>query len=279
MADRIRCLGDDRAPRIDDHRAAEGRLAGRSADLRRGEDVRGVLDRPRPEQDLPVVATSALGEVGRDGQDRRAGQRERAVELREAQVVADRQADGGAVDVGRDQPVAGRHPGRLGVDRAGLDRDVEQVDLAIPRGDRSVRARSARTCCTGGPGRRSSRPCCRPGSRRRAGAPPRRTGPCAGPGWAVPRRDSHRPGRGTGGTRGAPPAGRRRRPPRRRGLPPWRCWPRRHRSHRAGRGRPTGASRHGTAPTAVRGSRCRSRSRPWRARRRSRRRAAPVASP
>ena len=53
-----------------------------------------VLDRPRPEQDLPVVATGALGEVGRDGQDRRAGQRERAIELGEAQVVADRQADG-----------------------------------------------------------------------------------------------------------------------------------------------------------------------------------------
>ena len=132
-------LGDDRAPRIDDHRTAERRLAGRSADLRRGEDVRGVLDRPRPEQHLPVVAPGALREVGRDGQDRRAGQRERAVELGEAQVVADRQADRGAVDRGRDQPVAGRHPGRLGVDRTGLDRDVEQVDLAVPRGDRSVR--------------------------------------------------------------------------------------------------------------------------------------------
>ena len=57
-----------------------------------------------------MVATGPLGEVGRDREDLGAGQRERAIELGEAQVVADRQPDGGAVDLGRDQPVAGMSP-------------------------------------------------------------------------------------------------------------------------------------------------------------------------
>ena len=62
-----------------------------------------------------MVAAGPLGEVGRDGQDLGAGQRQRPVQLGEAQVVADRQADDDAVDVGDDQAVARRHPRRLGV--------------------------------------------------------------------------------------------------------------------------------------------------------------------
>ena len=76
---------------------------------------------------------------------------ERAVQLREAKVVADRQADRRPVDVRGDEAVAGRHARRLGVDRPVVDRDIEEVDLAVRRRDRAVRARSAPRCCTAGP--------------------------------------------------------------------------------------------------------------------------------
>ncbi len=50
-----------------------------------------------------MVAPGPLREVGRDGQDLRAGQRQCAVELGEAQVIADAEPQGGPVDVGADQ--------------------------------------------------------------------------------------------------------------------------------------------------------------------------------
>ena len=81
-----------------------------------------------------------LGEVGGDGQHLGAGQRQRSIQLGEAQVVADRQADRDAIDVGA-RPVAS--PAVTRADSVstgpGVDRDVEQVDLAVRRRDRAVR--------------------------------------------------------------------------------------------------------------------------------------------
>ena len=86
-----------------------------------------------------MVAAGALGEVGGHGQDLGAGQRERPVQLREADVVADRQAEGRAVEGRGDGSVAGGHARGFRVGRALVDRDVEEVDLAVGRGDVAVR--------------------------------------------------------------------------------------------------------------------------------------------
>ena len=82
------------APRVDDQRAAVGRAAGPRAVLVRRHDVALVLDRPRPEEHLPVVAARLLREAGRHRQQLGARDGERAVQLREAQVVADGQPTG-----------------------------------------------------------------------------------------------------------------------------------------------------------------------------------------
>ena len=66
---RVGCLGDDRAPRIDDHRATERGVPGRPTDLGGRDDPGAVLDGAGTQQDLPVVAAGPLGEVGRHGQD------------------------------------------------------------------------------------------------------------------------------------------------------------------------------------------------------------------
>ena len=50
-----------------------------------------------------MIAPGPLHEVGRHGQDLGAGQRERPVQLGEAQVVADREAERHAVDLGHDR--------------------------------------------------------------------------------------------------------------------------------------------------------------------------------
>jgi hypothetical protein len=85
-----------------------------------------------------VVATGSLRKVGGHGQDLGTGQRERPVELGEAQVVADRQAEHHAVDGGTNEAIAGRHPGRLGVAGSGVDGHVEEMDLSVDGGDRPV---------------------------------------------------------------------------------------------------------------------------------------------
>ena len=66
----------------------------RLADLVRGEDEGLVLDRPRPQQHLPVVAAGGDGEGRGHGDQTGAAQGEDPVELGEAQVVTDGQPDG-----------------------------------------------------------------------------------------------------------------------------------------------------------------------------------------
>ena len=65
----------------------------RLADLVRGEDEDLVLDRPRPQQHLPVVAPGGRGEGRGHGDQPGAAHGEDPEELGEAQVVADGEAD------------------------------------------------------------------------------------------------------------------------------------------------------------------------------------------
>ena len=87
-------LGEDDPPGVDDHRAAAGLQARRVApDLVGGDDEGLVLDRAGAQQDLPVVTGRGLGERRGDGEHARPVDREAAVQLGEAQVVADGQTE------------------------------------------------------------------------------------------------------------------------------------------------------------------------------------------
>ena len=103
----------------------------RLADLVGGEDEDLVLDRPGPQQHLPVVAAGGRGE-GRGHRDQAgAAHGEDPVELGEAQVVADGQADVGQLADRRDDDLRARLLvlGLAVGDAA--DVDVEHVDLAV----------------------------------------------------------------------------------------------------------------------------------------------------
>ena len=81
-------------------RASVGRLAVREgAPLVRGHDVALVLDRAGAEQELPVVLAGEERERGRHGDELGALDGEDAVELGEAEVVADGQPELPALDL------------------------------------------------------------------------------------------------------------------------------------------------------------------------------------
>ena len=90
-----------------------------------------VLDSAGAQQELPVGHAGQQREVRRDGQHRRAAvERERAVELREAQVVANCEPEADAVDVGDDR--LGTGLGAVGLAVADpADVHVEEVDLRV----------------------------------------------------------------------------------------------------------------------------------------------------
>ena len=108
--DAVGRLGEDRPPRVDHHAAAEAGAARLVvADLAGRHHEALVLDRPRPQQHLPVVPPGVHHERRRHHQQlRAAGDGQLPVELREAQVVADRQADRSP----RRPPPPARCPGR-----------------------------------------------------------------------------------------------------------------------------------------------------------------------
>jgi hypothetical protein len=72
-------------------------------------------------------------ESGRQHQHLCAAQRQCLEQLRKAQVVADRAADGDALAVIGDNLAAGQHCGALLVANAVRTGDVEHVDLAVAR--------------------------------------------------------------------------------------------------------------------------------------------------
>jgi hypothetical protein len=107
--------------------------AGVRPDLIGGDHEQLVLDRARPHEDLPVVARRRQRERGRQRHDARPAQRERAEELGEAQVVADRQSQlHPAGELAQDDLRAGLRDGGLAVG-APRDLDVEHVQLAVGR--------------------------------------------------------------------------------------------------------------------------------------------------
>ncbi len=108
-ADAVRHLGDDVAPRIDDHRMAvgEARLALALEVLaprrRRGEPALG-LDRSAADQRFPVVLAGGQGEGA--GQEDQLGAlfAQLPEQVREADVVADGAADLDAIGLDRSRP-------------------------------------------------------------------------------------------------------------------------------------------------------------------------------
>jgi hypothetical protein len=101
------------------------------ADLVGGDHEGLVLDRPRADQDLPVGAAGDLGEGRRHEQHARALDRQGAVELGEAQVVADGQSEADAAGgVRLHDLVAALLRLRLAVDLA-AHLHVEHVDLPV----------------------------------------------------------------------------------------------------------------------------------------------------
>src|SRR6266403_2217702 len=136
------CVRQDFPPRIYDAGVSKSEsVLARwtdAADLRGREHVGLVLDGPRPKQDFPVSAAGVGGERGRHAEEVGAGV---AVQLGEAQVVADGEANLEAE--------AGLHRARCSVSRRDLfgfavpgavgDVDVEQVELAVGRGDLASR--------------------------------------------------------------------------------------------------------------------------------------------
>ena len=122
-------LGDDRSPRIDQHRVAVGAPPARMlAALRGREHVALVLDGARAQQQMPVRRAGRRGECRRH-QD----QRERphaAIELGKAQVVAHRQPDAAARQVDGHH-VGARLDGLAFVVAFLAAREREQVDLVV----------------------------------------------------------------------------------------------------------------------------------------------------
>src|SRR5437899_7272668 len=125
-------LGEDRAPGIDDHRVAvRGAALAVMAGLRGCEHVGQVLDGARTQEDLPMVLARAIreGRRYREHPGPLAGQA--PVQLGEAHVVADREADAAGGGFGDHDRFAALdrlrflevlEPGHV---------DVEEMDLAI----------------------------------------------------------------------------------------------------------------------------------------------------
>src|SRR5262249_13106999 len=88
----VRGLRENDAPPVDNRRAAVTRSPRRmNAPLRRGGDKALVLDRTRPEQQLPVILARVEREGCRHSHELGPSEREHPKELGEADVVANRQ--------------------------------------------------------------------------------------------------------------------------------------------------------------------------------------------
>jgi hypothetical protein len=121
---------------VDDHRVAVGlAVAVVQPALRRGDDEREVLDRPRPQQRFPVRATGRARECRRHAQDLGSLRNEVAVELGEAQIVAHGESQPARRGVDDDGLRARLRVGRLAVALAPARQvDVEEMDLVVARG-------------------------------------------------------------------------------------------------------------------------------------------------
>ena len=111
-----------------------------AAGLRRREHEGAGLDGAGAQQHLPVRPAGRHGEGGGHGQDLGAGLGEVAVEVREAQVVADGEAEHDLARLGQHRLLAGPEGGGFAVALAAVERHVEHVDLVVAGADRAVGA-------------------------------------------------------------------------------------------------------------------------------------------
>ena len=100
--------------------------------------IGAVLDGARPLQHMPVRLARHLGEGGGCGQHLRARLGIGAVEMRKADVVADRKPDQCPPYRARSRRAPGCDGGGFAIAAALAQVDVEEVDLVIARGDRPL---------------------------------------------------------------------------------------------------------------------------------------------
>src|SRR5262249_5071141 len=96
-----------------------------------GEHVAAILDGAGPEQDGPMSLAGLLGKRCRNGNERGAGLRERAIERGKAQVIADRHTQPAPWQIGRDRALTGFEAVRLAIAFAAGEVDIEHVDLVV----------------------------------------------------------------------------------------------------------------------------------------------------
>ncbi len=127
-------FGEDAAPRIDHERMAEGLAAVlMPAALRSGEHEAAVFDRAGAQQHVPMRFAGLAGECRRDGEERSAGFGQRPIERREAQIVADGEAEPAPGQVGDDRQFARPVIVGFAIALAAGEIDVEHVDLVVAR--------------------------------------------------------------------------------------------------------------------------------------------------
>ena len=137
-------MGDDCAPRVDDHGVAPGLAAILvAAALGRGEHPRACLDGTRAQQHLPMSLPGGTGEGAGHRQHTRPRLGEQAVEIGEAQVVADREPDDSRCGGGDHGTVAGFVVRRLLPALSAADLDIEHVDLVVARLQLTLRTEEA----------------------------------------------------------------------------------------------------------------------------------------
>ena len=108
--------------------------------LGRGQDEGLVLDGTGPQQHLPVVLAGFPGKRAGHYQEARTALHQRAVELRKADVVADRESNAAEGRLGHDYVSAWSHRGGFGesVATGAAQIDVEQMDLPVHRSEPAV---------------------------------------------------------------------------------------------------------------------------------------------
>src|SRR3954465_3134972 len=107
--------------------------------LGRREHESGVLDGARAHQHVPMRLPGLPGEGGRNGDERGASLRQRPVQQRKAQIVADCQAKPSPRQIGDDGALARLVTTRLTIALAACKVDVEHVNLVIAGDDLAAR--------------------------------------------------------------------------------------------------------------------------------------------
>ncbi len=111
---------------------AEGLAAFRMvAALRRREDEGAGLDGPRAQQQMPVGQTCGSREGGGHRQELGPGLRQRPVERRKAQIVADRHAEPAPGEIGQHRRGPGAEGRGFAIALPAREIDIEHVDLAV----------------------------------------------------------------------------------------------------------------------------------------------------